>query len=100
MELELRIVALERSLNRQRKISTGLLCVLFAGLGMGATSAVKDSVEITNGGFGRPLKVVLVNGTSRALRITKWSEPGGHSAFDLVGAEKVSFDSTPCIFVC
>ena len=48
MELELRIVALEQSLNRQRKISTGLLCVLFAGLGMGATSAVKDSVEITN----------------------------------------------------
>ena len=64
MELETRIVALEQSLNRQRKISTVLLCVLFAGLGMGTTSAVKDSVEITNGGFGRPLKVVLVNGTS------------------------------------
>ena len=64
MELESRIVALERSLDRQRKISTGLLCVLFAGLGMGTTSVVKDSVEITNGGFGRPLKVVLVNGTS------------------------------------
>ena len=38
--------------------------MLFAGLGMGATSVVKESVEITNGGFGRPLKVVLVNGTS------------------------------------
>ena len=33
-------------------------------VGMGATSVVKESVEITNGGFGRPLKVVLVNGTS------------------------------------
>ena len=64
MELESRIVALERSLNHQRKISTGLLCVLFAGLGMGATSVVKESVEITNGGFGRPLKVVLIDGTS------------------------------------
>ena len=38
--------------------------MLFAGLGMGTTSVVKESVEITNGGFGRPLKVVLVNGTS------------------------------------
>ena len=64
MNLETRIVALERSLNHQRKIITGLLCVLFAGLGIGATSAAKESVEITNGGFGRPLKVVLVNGTS------------------------------------
>ena len=64
MNLETRIVALERSLDRQRKISTGLLCVLFTGFGMGATSVVKDSVEITNGGFGRPLKVVLVNGTT------------------------------------
>ena len=64
MEMEARIVALERSLSRQRKIITSLLCMLFTGLGMGATSVVKESVEITNGGFGRPLKVVLVNGTS------------------------------------
>ena len=37
----------------------------------------------------------------RDLRITKWSEQtGGHSAFDLVGAEQVSFEAQPCIFVC
>ena len=64
MNFENRIFALERSLDRQRKITTGLLCLLFAVLGMGATSVVKETVEITNGGFGRPLKVVLVNGTS------------------------------------
>ena len=64
MNFENRIFALERSLDRQRKITTGLLCLLFAALGMGATSVVKETVEITNGGFGRPLKVVLVNGTS------------------------------------
>ena len=64
MDFENRIFALERSLDRQRKITTGLLCLLFAVLGMGATSVVKETVEVTNGGFGRPLKVVLVNGTS------------------------------------
>ena len=64
MNFENRIFALERSLDRQRKITTGLLCLLFAVLGMGATSVVKETVEVTNGGFGRPLKVVLVNGTS------------------------------------
>ena len=64
MDLETRIVALERSLDRQRKVSTGLLCVLFAGFGVGATSVLRESVEITNGGFGRPLKVVLVDGTT------------------------------------
>ena len=64
MNFENRIFALERSLDRQRKITMGLLCLLFAVLGMGATSVVKETVEITNGGFGRPLKVVLVNGTS------------------------------------
>lgn len=64
MNFENRIFTLERSLDRQRKITTGLLCLLFAVLGMGATSVVKETVEITNGGFGRPLKVVLVNGTS------------------------------------
>ena len=64
MDLETRIITLEHSLNHQRKISTGLLCVMCASLGMGATSVVKESVEISNGGFGRPLKVVLVNGTS------------------------------------
>ena len=37
MDLESRIVALEGSLARQRKISTVLLCLLFAGLVMGAT---------------------------------------------------------------
>ena len=64
MDLENRIFALERSLDRQRKVTTGLLFLLFAVLGMGATSVVKETVEITNGGFGRPLKVVLINGTS------------------------------------
>ena len=64
MNFENRIFALERSLDRQRKITTGLLCLLFAVLGLGATSVVKETVEVTNGGFGRPLKVVLVNGTS------------------------------------
>ena len=64
MNFDNRIFALERSLDRQRKITTGLLCLLFAVLGMGATSVVKETVEVTNGGFGRPLKVVLVNGTS------------------------------------
>lgn len=64
MNFENRIFALERSLDRQRKITTGLLCLLFAVLGMGATSVVKETVEVTNGGFGRPLKVVLINGTS------------------------------------
>ena len=64
MNFENRIFALERSLDRQRKITTALLCLLFAVLGMGATSVVKETVEVTNGGFGRPLKVVLVNGTS------------------------------------
>ena len=64
MDLENRIFALERSLDRQRKVTTGLLFLLFALLGMGATSVVKETVEITNGGFGRPLKVVLINGTS------------------------------------
>ena len=64
MDFENRIFALERSLDRQRKITTGLLCLLFAVLGMGATSVVKETVEVTNGEFGRPLKVVLVNGIS------------------------------------
>ena len=64
MDFETRIVALEHSLARQRKISTGLLCLVFAGMGMGATSVIKETLEITNGGFGRPLKVVLINGTS------------------------------------
>ena len=54
MNFENRIFALERSLDRQRKITTALLCLLFAVLGMGATSVVKETVEVTNGGFGRP----------------------------------------------
>ena len=58
MNFENRIFALERSLDRQRKITTGLLCLLFAVLGMGATSVVKETVEVTNGEFGRALKVV------------------------------------------
>ena len=44
MNFENRIFALERSLDRQRKITTGLLCLLFAVLGMGATSVVKETV--------------------------------------------------------
>ena len=48
MNFENRIIALERSLDRQRKIITGLLCLLFAVLGMGATSVVKETVEVTN----------------------------------------------------
>ena len=44
MDFENRIFALERSLDRQRKITTGLLCLLFAVLGMGATSVVKETV--------------------------------------------------------
>ena len=64
MDLESRIVALEGSLARQRKISTVLLCLLFAGLGMGATS-VASEMEIVNAGhFGKPIKVVLVDGIS------------------------------------
>jgi len=68
MDLESRIVALEGSLARQRKISTVLLCLLFAGLGMGATSVVKETMTIANTGSGYlsgdPIKVVLVDGTS------------------------------------
>ncbi len=64
MDLESRIVALEGSLARQRKISTVLLCLLFAGLGMGATS-VASKMEVVNAGLsGTPFKVVLVDGTS------------------------------------
>ena len=64
MDLESRIVALEGSLARQRKISTVLLCLLFAGLGMGATSLVSE-IKISNAGLsGTPIKVVLVDGTS------------------------------------
>ena len=61
MDLESRIVALEGSLARQRKISTVLLCLLFAGLGMGATSVVKEEMRIET---KDPIKVVLVDGTS------------------------------------
>jgi membrane protein involved in colicin uptake len=64
MDLESRIAALEGSLARQRKISTVLLCLLFAGLGMGATS-VASKMEIANTGLsGTPIKVVLVDGKS------------------------------------